>query len=109
MSQLNTWPSRVRAATVRHPQVVDALLGALVGGLALLAVLEGPGGTPGRSLTGLDVLFAAIATLLVTLRRRWPVPALAVVTVAAVWAEAVRGEVYVLTAMSVLCAYTVAS
>ncbi|GLY94097.1 histidine kinase [Actinoplanes sp. NBRC 103695] len=98
------WP-----AAVRHPQVADALLGVLVGVSSLVSVLMGPRAIPGRSLTSLDVLVAAMAALLITLRRRWPVLTLAVVTVAAAWAVAGRGEIYVLTAVSVISAYTVAS
>ena len=98
-----------RAAAARHPQVVDALLGALIGVASLLSVLEGPRGIPGRDLTARDVLVAAGAALLITLRRRWPVPVLAVVAAGAAWAVATSGEIYVLTAVSVISAYTVAS
>lgn len=109
MVLLNTRFPRIRAAAVRRPQVVDALLGVLIGVLSLLSVLEGPRGIPGRDLTTLDFVIAAAAALLITLRRRWPVAVLAVVTIAAAWAVAARGESYTLTTVSVICAYTLAS
>ena len=100
---------RARAAAARHPQVADALLGVFIGVAFLLWVLQGPRGLPGRDLTARDVLIAAGAAVLITLRRRWPVPVLGVVAAWAAWAVAASGEVYVLTAVSVICAYTVAS
>ncbi|MFI5894943.1 sensor histidine kinase [Actinoplanes sp. NPDC051513] len=109
MALSNTRLLRASAAAARHPQMADALLGVLIGVLSLLSVLEGPRSIPGRSLTVLDVLVAALAALLITLRRRWPVSVLAVVTAVAAWAVASSGEIYVLTTVSVVCAYTVAS
>jgi signal transduction histidine kinase len=109
MALSNTRLLRAWAAAARHPQVVDTLLGVLVGVLSLLSVLSGPRSIPGRSLTALDVLIAAVAALLVALRRWRPVAVLVVVTVAAAWARIDGGEVYVLTAVSVVSAYTVAS
>jgi signal transduction histidine kinase len=109
MALLTTRLPRAWAAAARHPQVVDALLGAFVGALSLCAVLVGPREIPGRDLTAVDVLAAAAATLLVTLRRRWPVPVLAVSAAGAAWAMAAGGEMYVLSVVTVICAYTVAS
>jgi signal transduction histidine kinase len=109
MVPLTTRLPRVQAAAARHPQVVDALLGVFIGAASLFAVLQGPRAIPGRALTTLDVLAAVAAAVLFTLRRRWPVPVLAVVTVAAASAVAHSGEIYVLTAVLVLSAYTVAA
>ncbi|WP_285681952.1 histidine kinase [Actinoplanes sp. NBRC 103695] len=109
MVLLRTRFPRAWAAAVRHPQMVDALLGVLIGVLSLLSVLEGPRGIPGRDLTALDVVVAATAGLLITLRRRWPVAVLAVATIAAASAVADPGEIYALTMVSVICAYTVAA
>ncbi|MEV7630165.1 histidine kinase [Actinoplanes sp. NPDC089786] len=109
MAQLNTWLPRVRAAAARHPQVAEALLGAFVGVASLVSVLVGPRSIPGRSLSPRDVLVAAAAALLITLRHHWPVPVLGVVAAGAAWAVATSGEIYVLTAVSVICAYTVAT
>jgi len=109
MAPITSRLPRIWAAAARHPQVVDALLGALIGSASLLSVLEGPRGIPGRGLTALDFGVAAASAVLIALRRRWPVLVLAVVTVAAAWAVATSGEIYVLTAVSVISAYTVAS
>ena len=96
------------AAMARHRPASDVLLGALVGGLSLLAVVAGHRAIPGRSLTAADGLIAAAAALLTMLRRRWPVPVLGLATLAAAWGRAVSGERYELTAVTVICAYTVA-
>ncbi|WP_433729471.1 sensor histidine kinase [Actinoplanes sp. CA-051413] len=109
MALLSTRLPRARAAAARHPQAMDALLGALVGALSLLSVLEGPRGIPGRDLRLLDLLVAVAAALLIAVRRRSPVPALAVAAAGSAWAVAAGGEIYVLTAVTVICAYTVAS
>jgi signal transduction histidine kinase len=102
---------RLRAfrAAARHPQVADAVLGAVLGIVSLIAVVNGPKHDIGRSLTELDVVAAVLAFALVTLRRRWPLPVLAAAAAAAAWGIAVGGLVPVLTAAAVVCAYTVAA
>jgi signal transduction histidine kinase len=100
---------RAWAAAARHPQVVDALLGTLIGVVTLLDVLKGPRDNPGRGITVLDVLTAVVAVLLVTARRRWPVPVLVVATIGAAWSTAVGGTMHALTVAALICAYTVAS
>lgn len=109
MAPITSRLPRAWAAAARHPQEVDALLGALIAVASLLSVLAGPRDIPGRALTTRDVLVALGAAVLITLRRRWPVPVLAVAAAGAAWAVAAIGEIYVLTAVSVVCAYTVAS
>jgi signal transduction histidine kinase len=109
---------RLRAlrAVTRHPQVADAVLGAVLATVSLLMVVNGPdhGRGPGelddlgRSLTALDVVAAVLAFALITLRRRWPLPVLAAATAAGAWGIAVGGLKPVLTVTAVICAYTVA-
>jgi len=48
---------RAWAAAACHPQVVDALLGAVIGAATLLAVLEGPPDNPGRAVARITAPF----------------------------------------------------
>ncbi|WP_091664732.1 sensor histidine kinase [Micromonospora auratinigra] len=104
MARLQRWRRAVRA----HPTVSDALLAALLFVVSLLPV-NPPGGPPRDPLTTGAVLLALVGCAALVLRRRYPLPVLAVVTVAAVTsllAQQARGP-FVLTVA--LAAYTVAT
>jgi signal transduction histidine kinase len=111
---------RLRAlrAAARHPQVVDAVLGAVFATLSLVAVVVGPpdddhpggrGDLAGRDITTVDVVAAVLAFGFIAARRRWPLPVLAAATVAAIWAIATGGLAPALVGAAVICCYTVAT
>ncbi len=109
---------RALGAAARHPQVVDAVLGAVLATLSLVAVVSGspdddhPGGREdlvGRDITAVDVVAAVLAFGFVAARRRWPLPVLAAATVAAIWSVAQGGLTPVLEVTAVICSYTVAT
>jgi signal transduction histidine kinase len=74
---------RARSLVRCHPAAVDALVGLAVGVFAILVVLLGPGPERVPSTPNLvDVVSAVLASVLVALRRRWPIPVFAAATVA---------------------------
>ena len=100
---------RARSLAECHPVAFDAVLGLVVGGSSIVAVLTGPG--PHReahSPTTLDVIAAVLAFALVTLRRRWPVPVFAAATAAGQLTVIARGLTPVLMIAAFVCALTVA-
>ncbi|WP_174530236.1 sensor histidine kinase [Micromonospora maritima] len=104
MGRLARWRRVARA----HPIVADALLAAVLFTVSLLPV-NPPGGPPRDPLTAGAVLLAAAGCTALVLRRRFPLPVLAVVTVAAaisLLAQQARGP-FVLTVA--VAAYTVAT
>ncbi|MER7460785.1 sensor histidine kinase [Micromonospora sp. NPDC126480] len=97
-----------RRAARAHPTTVDALLAALLFVVSLLPV-DPPGGPPRDPLTPGAVLLALVGCAALVLRRRYPLPVLALTTVAAaasLLVEQARGP-FVLTVA--LAAYTVAT
>ncbi|SCG39853.1 sensor histidine kinase [Micromonospora halophytica] len=82
MGRLAQWRRVARA----HPAVADVLL-AVVLFVASLLPLSPPGGPPRTSLTAGAVLLAALGCGALTLRRRHPLPVLAVATVTVVLAQ----------------------
>ncbi|MDG4800336.1 sensor histidine kinase [Micromonospora sp. WMMD980] len=104
MGRLARW----RRAAREHPIAVDALLAALLFVVSLLPV-NPPGGPPRDPLTVGAVLLALVGSAALALRRRFPLPVLALVTVTAATAllvQQARGP-FVLTVA--LAAYTVAA
>ncbi|QLQ36371.1 sensor histidine kinase [Micromonospora robiginosa] len=104
MGRLARW----RRVARNHPTGVDALLAALLFVVSLLPV-NPPGGPPRDPLTAGAVLLALVGCAALALRRRSPLPVLAVVTVTAATAllvQQARGP-FVLTVA--LAAYTVAA
>lgn len=104
MGRLARWRRVARA----HPIVADALLAAVLFTVSLLPV-NPPGGPPRDPLTAGAVLLALAGCAALVLRRRLPLPVLAVVTVAAatsLLAQQARGP-FVLTVA--VAAYTVAT
>jgi signal transduction histidine kinase len=100
---------RARSLAERHPVAFDAVLGLLVAVASIVSVLtpHGPHRAP-ESLTPLDVVAAAVAFVLVALRRRWPVPVLAAATAAGLLTVVARGLTPVLMIAAFICALTVA-
>ncbi len=94
------------------------MLGATLATLSLVAVVTGapdddhPGGRgdlAARDLTAVDVVAAVLAFGFIAARRRWPLPVLAAVTLAAIWSIAQGGLTPVLEVTAVICSYTVAT
>lgn len=102
---------RAGRAAARHPMVLDALLGAALAAAYLTVVRMGSDRGAGRPITGVDIGVTVFAVLLINARRRWPLPTLAVATVAACVCIVVGGRmpVPVFLPVMTLCAYTVAS
>ncbi|MGN9808991.1 sensor histidine kinase [Micromonospora sp. BQ11] len=104
MGRLADWRRVARA----HPTGGDAALAALLFAVSLLPV-DPPGGPPRDPLSVTAVLLALAGCAALVLRRRYPLPVLAVVTVTAavsILVEQARGP-FVLTVA--LAAYTVAT
>ncbi|MGC5020842.1 sensor histidine kinase [Micromonospora sp. DT47] len=104
MGRLADWRRVVRA----HPAVADALLAGLLFVVSLLPV-DPPGGPARAPLTAGAVLFALLGCGALALRRRHPLPVLAVVTVlvvAALLLGYARGPFMIVVAIA---AYTVAT
>ncbi|MGW4298073.1 DUF7134 domain-containing protein [Micromonospora chersina] len=78
MGRLERW----RRTAAAHPTVVDALPAAVLFAASLLPV-NPPGGPPRAPLTAGAVLLALVGSAALVLRRRHPLPVLAVVTVVA--------------------------
>lgn len=88
--------------------VVDALLGAALFAVVLLPV-NPPGGPPREPLTTSAVLLALAGCAALTFRRRYPLPVLAVVSVAAAVSLLLRQTQGPLVLTVALAAYTVAT
>ncbi|MEH1055355.1 ATP-binding protein [Micromonospora sp. CPCC 206171] len=104
MGRLAEWRRIARA----HPAVVDALLAAALF-LAGLLPVNPPGGPPGAPLSLAAVLLAAIGSGALAVRRRHPLPVLALTTVSVVLAQlagVARGPMVLTVAIA---AYTVAT
>ncbi|MEV0726447.1 ATP-binding protein [Micromonospora purpureochromogenes] len=104
MGRLAEWRRIARA----HPAVVDALLAAALFVAGLLPV-NPPGGPPEAPLTLAAVLLAAIGSGALAVRRRHPLPVLALTTVSVVLAQlagVARGPMVLTVAIA---AYTVAT
>ncbi|MEU5790820.1 ATP-binding protein [Micromonospora purpureochromogenes] len=104
MGRLAEWRRIARA----HPAVVDALLAAALFVAGLLPVYP-PDGSPGAPLTLAAVLLAAIGSGALAVRRRHPLPVLALTTVSVVLAQlagVARGPLVLTVAIA---AYTVAT
>ncbi|WP_433311410.1 sensor histidine kinase [Micromonospora chersina] len=104
MGRLERW----RRAAAAHPTVVDALPAAVLFAASLLPV-NPPGGPARAPLTAGAVLLALVGSAALVLRRRYPLPVLAVVSVVAataLLAQQARGPLVLTVA---LAAYTVAT
>ncbi|MFF5171718.1 sensor histidine kinase [Micromonospora sp. NPDC000089] len=104
MGRLRQWRRDARA----HPAVADALLAGLFLAVSLLPV-DPPGGPARAPLTAGAVLIAVLGCASLTVRRRYPLPVLAVVTglvVVALLLDVVRGPFVLIVAFA---AYTVAT
>jgi len=98
----------MRRNAVRHPLLLDTVLGGLLAAPAVLAEASShqPPGPPGSG--GAEIGLAAWVA--VACRRLWPVPVLAVTTVAAVSLTLVLGSQQPAQLIAlVVCVYTVAS
>ncbi len=73
---------RVRQAAARHPQVLDAALGAVLATVGILTVVVGTPEHPARPLTAGDLVAVVVAFGAVAARRLRPLPVLAVTTAA---------------------------
>jgi signal transduction histidine kinase len=102
---------RVRAlrAAARHPQVLDAVLGAALATLSLVALTMDHDRRFGHTPVLADYAAAVLAAVLIAVRRRWPRPVLAVSTVAAIVFTAAAHTGPVLVAAAMIAAYTMAS
>ena len=101
---------RARGFAVRRPVVFDAGLGLAVAALLIVAVLVDPG--PERHAHGpvwVDLGAVVVTLVLITLRRRWPVPVFAVATVAALVAVNWTEQTPSLLIAALISAYTVAA
>jgi signal transduction histidine kinase len=100
---------RARSLVERHPVAVDAVLGLWIGGFSIVSVLAGPGPNKDPRSPGVaDFAAAALAVVLIALRRRWPLPIFAAATVAAIWPVTSGGPTPVLLVAAFLCACTTA-
>jgi signal transduction histidine kinase len=98
---------RARSFAERHPMAFDAILGLLIGGLSIVSVLAGPGPNRTPATPNLaDFVAAAVAAVLIALRRRWPLPILGAATAAAIWPVTTNGPTPVLLVAAFLCACT---
>ncbi|MGB2567878.1 sensor histidine kinase [Micromonospora citrea] len=100
--------AQCRRVARAHPVVADAVLAVVLFVTSLLP-LSPPGGPPRAPLTAGAVLLAAVGCGALTLRRRHPLPVLAVATVAVVLAQLTglaRGPFVLVVAIA---AYTVAT
>ncbi|MBB5866918.1 signal transduction histidine kinase [Allocatelliglobosispora scoriae] len=100
---------RAWRVAARRPPVVDAVFGAALAASVLVAMVTGPGRGHGRSPGTADFVAAGLMFVLVALRRRWPLPVLAVATSATVVAFAAGGMRSAVIVATVIAAYTVAS
>ena len=91
-----------------HPQVVDAVAGALLFGFLIVAAVTDDGNDhPERGFGPLDAVAFVVALLLITLRRRWPLPMFAVSTAFAGLAVTTPWLLPPAAVAGLICAYTV--
>lgn len=92
-----------------NPQVVDALLGAVVLGLMLFAAATDDPDHSGRALGRDDLVATAVALMLLTLRRRWPLRLFFVSAGLTAVAAGSDTGLPPLAAACLICAYTMAT
>ncbi|NUT37585.1 MAG: two-component sensor histidine kinase [Hamadaea sp.] len=92
------------------PVLIDVVLAALVAGGTLAAQAFGrPGRGEGNQLTWVDVLLAAVAVGLILVRRRWPLPILAISTLLALVTIGDVGKPLAFLGVTVIAAYNAAT
>ncbi|GAA2520586.1 sensor histidine kinase [Winogradskya humida] len=93
-----------------HPQVTDAVAGGFLFVFALISVAAPTGADRGGGPpAGLDFLVCGVAWVLVALRRRWPLPVLAVSAAFTILAISTPLLLPPATLAVLVCAYTVAT
>lgn len=100
---------RLWRAALRHPQLSDAALGAVIMALVLGATVIGGDDHESRALHGGDFAAAAAGLVLITARRRWPVPVLIVASLATAAAMLDIALLPQFAAATLVCLYTVAT
>ncbi|MCA2218758.1 sensor histidine kinase [Jidongwangia harbinensis] len=104
-SKLRVW----RGRALSHPQLSDLVLGLVVTALVLAATVIGGDDQESRPLHGTDYTAAVAAAALIAGRRRWPLPVLALATLATAAATAETNLLPAFAAAALVCVYTVAS
>ena len=99
----------IRSRAAAHPQLADTAFGLLLVGVLLLAMRFGPADRYSRTIGTEDLLAGSVAVALIAVRRRWPLPAYAAVTVASAAFNLHDALVGPLLAANVISTYTVAS
>jgi signal transduction histidine kinase len=101
---------RARSLAGRHPVAFDVVYGLLVGVLPIIVIATGIG--PARApaaLTAGVVIGGLAAAVLVTFRRRWPIPVFALAIICALISMAKHGLTPVILVATFICAATMAA
>ncbi|MGA3526557.1 sensor histidine kinase [Melissospora conviva] len=98
-----------RRLTDLHPQLLDALFGAAVAVGSLVTLVLGQYRMAGRPLTAMDYSTAAVAFVVVTLRRRWPLGTLAAAVATAVVFIALGEREHLVIIVTAITTYTMAT